>query len=138
MAQEKTYTGKVEVIDGDTFILEATRIRLYGVDAPDVRQTCRWPKLTVRCGVLAGDGLRDLTLGAVVTCVQRSVLADQTVVATCTAEGRDIARNMVHAGWALADVKQSGRYVPVEAKARAANRGLWRGVFVLPWKWRAE
>lgn len=59
------------------------------------------------------------------------------IVATCFDNyGFDINRNMVYTGWALAYRKYSTRYVGVEEKAKAAARGLWRGAFVPPWKWR--
>jgi endonuclease YncB( thermonuclease family) len=43
---------------------------------------------------------------------------------------------MMHTGWALADRHLSEKYVKIEDKAREANRGLWRGQFIPPWKWR--
>jgi endonuclease YncB( thermonuclease family) len=33
-------TGPVRVIDGDTLDLAGTRIPLWGIDAPETRQTC--------------------------------------------------------------------------------------------------
>jgi endonuclease YncB( thermonuclease family) len=33
-------TGPATVIDGDTIDIEGRRIRLYGIDAPESRQTC--------------------------------------------------------------------------------------------------
>ena len=33
--------GRASVIDGDTIEIHGTRIRLYGIDAPESRQTCR-------------------------------------------------------------------------------------------------
>ncbi len=58
------------------------------------------------------------------------------IVATCSADGFDIGANMVHTGWALAYRRYSKRYVAIEEKAKAANRGMWRGEFVPPWEWR--
>jgi len=128
--------GPVQVIDGDTLQFGDIQVRIYGIDAPDIRQICVWKSKAVRCGVLSGDALKDLIFGATVKCVKRSVLADKTVIATCTADDRDIGRNLVHTGWSLADARQSKRYVPVQEKARKAKRGLWRGPFVKPWDWK--
>lgn len=57
-------------------------------------------------------------------------------MATCTADGFDIGRNMVHTGWALADQSQSTVYIDVGDQARKAKRGLPKGEFAPPWAWR--
>ena len=45
--------GTATVIDGDTLRIGATTIRLYGIDAPEKRQTCRSANGTVwHCGLL--------------------------------------------------------------------------------------
>ena len=44
---------------------------------------------------------------------------------------------MAHTGWALAWPETGTIYVRVQQRAAAARRGLWRGEFVAPWRWRA-
>ena len=130
-------TGKAKVIDGDTIQINDTKIRIYGIDAPERKQTCAMPKnKIIRCGVTAGDAMRDLITGATVTCKQQGIDRYRRVVAICYADGRDIGQNMVHTGWAVAYRKYSKKYVTVENKARVAKRGMWRGEFVKPWEWR--
>ena len=34
-------TGKPGVVDGDTIHIGKTKIRLHGIDAPEMKQTCR-------------------------------------------------------------------------------------------------
>jgi endonuclease YncB( thermonuclease family) len=34
------FTGQASVIDGDTLEIYGRRIRLFGIDAPESRQTC--------------------------------------------------------------------------------------------------
>ena len=48
----------------------------------------------------------------------------------------DVGGWLVEQGWALAFRRYGKQYVPVEARARAARRGLWSGSFVPPWAWR--
>jgi hypothetical protein len=52
-------TGPARVIDGDTLDLAGTRIRLWGIDAPETRQTCEvgTGRLTNAGGPRAPGGL---------------------------------------------------------------------------------
>jgi len=44
-------TGQASVIDGDTIEIHGTRIRLWGIDAPESTQICRGENsLQYRCG----------------------------------------------------------------------------------------
>jgi endonuclease YncB( thermonuclease family) len=43
---------------------------------------------------------------------------------------------MVHTGWALALPVRGTVYAAVQEQAQKARRGLWRGDFIRPWKWR--
>ncbi len=129
-------TGKARVIDGHTVEVAGRRVRLHGIHAPALDQTCRWPGRTIDCGTLARLALMDLTAGTDVVCRPRDRDPDGPFVAVCFADGFDIGRNMVHTGWALAYRAQSTVYVDTEETARKAKRGMWRGTFVAPWDWR--
>src|SRR5712691_1182230 len=65
-----TLSGVARVIDGDTIILEETRIRLKGIDAPETDQICldakreRWT-----CGIEARDRLKEHIAGRELSCV---------------------------------------------------------------------
>lgn len=41
MAQSDDLTGQASIIDGDTLEIHGTRIRLWGIDAPESTQLCR-------------------------------------------------------------------------------------------------
>ncbi|MBT3701393.1 MAG: thermonuclease family protein [Alphaproteobacteria bacterium] len=129
--------GQARVVDGDTLVVGGKEITLYGIDAPELKQTCEFRKKTIRCGVLSSDALRDLITGArKVSCTDRGRDREGLRLGLCSADGFDIGRNMVHTGWALAWRRYSRMYIKVEEKAMAAKRGLWRGPFDKPWKWR--
>jgi len=50
--------GQASVIDGDTLEIHGTRIRLWGVDAPESSQLCRGDdSLQYRCGAKAANDL---------------------------------------------------------------------------------
>jgi endonuclease YncB( thermonuclease family) len=131
--------GQASVVDGDTLIVGGKEITLYGIDAPELKQTCKFRKKTIRCGVLSSDALRDLITGAKkITCTDRGRDREGFRLGLCSADGFDIGRNMVHTGWALAWRRYSHIYVKTEDKAKAAKRGLWRGPFEHPRDWRKK
>lgn len=137
-AQAVTVTpaSQVIVVDARTLELNGQQVRLSGIDAPDMGQTCRWGDKEIPCGRIARTALMDLVTAAEITCKNYRSTADGTRVATCFAGGFDIGANMVHTGWALAGPDAPPRYAKTENKARAARRGLWRGQFDPPDAWR--
>ncbi len=126
----------VTVIDGNTLEVAGARLRLHGIDAPDLDQPCRLRGRTQSCGVIARAALMDLTAGAVLDCEMRGRDAAGRTLATCTADGYDVAEGMVYTGWALALDGAPVRYQTVQNEAEAARRGLWLGQFTAPSEWR--
>lgn len=50
--------GRASVIDGDTIEMRGTRIRLWGIDAPEAAQLCRNDDSDLyRCGAKAANDL---------------------------------------------------------------------------------
>ena len=136
---KEAITGAPRIIDGDTIEVAGVRIRLFGIDAPEMAQACEWPNKTIPCGEMAKAALLDLTAGSDVSCDPIEKDRYGRIVAVCTTDdGYDISQNMVYTGWALAYRKYSKRYVPIEDDARATKRGLWKGKFQKPWDWRKD
>ncbi len=134
-------TGTPEIIDGDTLEVQGQTFRLYGIDAPELGQTCTIQGRAYDCGKIARTALLDLTAGVAVTC---RVLAAEPVAAAgaawpgrCFAQVFDLSVCMAYTGWAMAVRQVYERYVVFEARAQAKGRGLWKGRFVSPWAWRA-
>ena len=51
-------TGQTSIIDGDTLEIHGTRIRLWGIDAPESSQLCRDDEtLQYQCGAKAANEL---------------------------------------------------------------------------------
>lgn len=117
--------GPPEVIDGDTLEIAGQRIDLWGIDAPELGQQCMGQSRPFDCGEIARAALLDLIAGYDVVC-EPVETADDAIIATCTAGGFSINRNMVYTGWARTDRATSAPYLPVEQEAKAAQRGLWR------------
>ncbi len=135
-AQAQTVAeGPPEVIDGETVRIGGETFRLHGIDAPDLAQTCELRGRSYNCGRVSMTALMDLVAGVNIRCVPRSTSA-AAPTANCFATGYDLSEGMVHTGWALAMPRHGTKYARIEAKAKNAKRGLWKGKFTLPWEWR--
>lgn len=132
--------GLAAVSDGDTLRIGETRVRLYGIDAPEGKQTCERDGLPWLCGQESGKWLRELVAGQPLTCQPKNLDRYGRTVAICTLpDGRDVAQEAVSAGMALAYRKYGGAlYDAQEAQARADKRGLWAGAFKAPWDYRSH
>jgi endonuclease YncB( thermonuclease family) len=135
-AAAATLTGKANTVDGDTIKVGAIPVRLYGIDAPEGRQTCERDGQTYACGKHATKALADLIAGQPVQCeiVGRDDYA--RALGVCMVADIELNGTMVRKGWALAFSKYSDRYVADQDVAAAAKSGVWAGSFVKPWDWR--
>jgi len=129
-----------EVIDGDRFELEGQSIRLHGIDAFEIGQTCLDARgLPWRCGVVAKAALAERVQGNTLSCTVIDEDRFGAYVARCAApDGTDLAAYLVENGLALADRRASDAYVAKERSARAARAGAWEGAFMPPWEWRRQ
>ena len=136
-ADEPAVAGRASVIDGDTLEVQGRRIRLWGVDAPEGRQTCTRAGASYRCGQVAANQLDRHIAGRPVVCVQVGVNRYRRVVARCAVAGEDLGGWLVREGYAVRYPEYAGTaYLVEEAAARRARRGVWAGQFDLPWEWR--
>lgn len=125
--------GRARISDGDSFHLGAERIRLLGIDAPELDQTCtdpagaNWP-----CGGKAREVLAKLVSGKTLNCQPDGQDRFGRILATCSAGTTDLGSAMVAAGMAIS----ADAYDREEAAARAAGLGLWAGSFEQPRAWR--
>ena len=130
--------GTANVLDGDTLELGHLRIRLHGVDAPELDQTCGtadggdWP-----CGIAARDRLAALVEGAEVGCRPRERDAFGRVVARCFVNGDDLGARLVAEGLGWAYIRFSLAYAEAETDARDSGLGIWQGTAEAAWHYRA-
>ena len=133
----QTLSGPAEIIDGDSLSLSGISVRLFGIDAPEGKQTCNRSGAAWRCGEEAATQLRNLIGGNPIECRGRDIDTYGRTLAVCSVAGIEINRAMVEAGWATAFRKYSQDYVVEETRARAARRGIWTSEFQLPQDFRA-
>ena len=87
----------------------------------------------------SANALDSLLAGRPITCTQKDIDRYKRIVATCTANGEDIAGWMVRMGWAFDFPRYSkGYYAAAQAEATADHRGLWQGECEMPWEWRHD
>ncbi|MDO1560125.1 thermonuclease family protein [Brevundimonas sp. 2R-24] len=132
MIADLDVSGSAYVIDGDTLRIGDERIRLHGIDAPELRQTCG----PLACGAESRARLVAIIGRRPVNCTGRSRDRYRRIIATCRVAGRDIAGALVGEGWALAYVRYSRDYLTEETRARRQRLGMWTTEFVPPEDWR--
>ena len=129
-------SGQVYVVDGDSIKFGNTRVRLFGIDAPEIKQTCDIAGRSWNCGIEARRALVRAIDKYSVSCVEKDRDRYGRVVAVCLADGVNLNSFMVSEGWALAYRRYSRDYEHEESTARAGKLGLWQGRFTPPWDWR--
>jgi endonuclease YncB( thermonuclease family) len=126
--------GAAKVGDGDSLELAGERIRLRGIDAPELTQVCRAGSRDYPCGRMARDALGQLAGAGQVSCEGWERDRYGRLLALCSAGGVELNREQVALGWAVA----YGDYRREETSARAARRGMWAGEFERPSEWRVR
>jgi endonuclease YncB( thermonuclease family) len=131
--------GQASIIDGDTLEIHGTRIRLWGIDAPESDQLCRNEDGEhYRCGQKAANDIDAFLARHPVECVEVDRDQYRRAVAVCTVAGTDLADWLVRNGHALDWPKYSqGDYAAAQDEAKRAERSIWSGSFIEPWHYRA-
>jgi endonuclease YncB( thermonuclease family) len=136
------------VVDGDTLAWRpphcllstlgiaclGQRLRLYGVDAFERKQTCRdadgkaWS-----CGSVATARLQQLVDSPDFRCNVDAEFIDRHAreFSVCTANGVDVGKILVREGLAFA-YGRGAEYLSDENEAKQERRGAWAGSFVRP------
>ena len=142
------YSGSVKVIDGDTIELGGEKIRLHGIDAPEIKQVCRNKHDSpYMCGIIAKNYLIDLIRRRGVNeqkkvyCYYSERDKYKRIIGKCFigADSRyHINLSMVRTGNAVAYTKYSKDYLVDQDNAKIMGAGIWQGKFDLPEEWRKK
>lgn len=136
-ANAQTLVGQASTVDGDSLSVGGISVRLFGIDAPEGKQTCTRGGAEWACGEEAARQLGALVDGRQVVCRGRGTDDYGRTIAVCQAAGLELNRTMVQQGWAIAFRRYSSDYVADEERARAGKRGIWNSTFTIPVDWRA-
>ena len=140
--------GIPKIVDGDTLKINEYKIRLEGIDAPEIKQQCKKEKLKIssiigytfyknyNCGEVSKKNLDAKIFGSKIKCVSSGKDKYKRYLATCFKDRINLNRWMVRNGHAVAYRRYSKEYVPDEEFAKENKLGLWKGKFLNPEKWR--
>ena len=96
---------------------EQTKVRLFGIDAPELKQPY---------GKKSKQFLANLIAGEVVEVDENGKDRYKRTIGTIYLNGADINAQMVANGYAWAYRKFSKKYTAQESKAKSQRLGLWR------------
>lgn len=145
VAGTRVEAGKVvKVADGDTVTVAAHRggkvvVRLYGIDAPEVRHR---ETAGQAYGRQARQALKDLAFGRDVRVEVVDVDSHGRSVGIVFAGDVNVNLAMVSDGWAWAYRRHlfapyASEFIDAEREARARRLGLWRDANPMPpWEYR--
>ena len=118
-----------------------------GIDAPEKKQQCKKPWLTISflsfnkdypCGVISTDKLKKKINDKFIICEYTTKDRYKRYIAECFKEKTNLNAWMVRNGYAVAYRKYSKKYVSHENFAKKEKLGLWLGTFEMPWNWRSN
>ncbi len=116
----------IRVIDGDTFDVGASRVRLYGIDAPEGNQSCETQQGdTWACGAWVTETVRAQYQGRQARCAAVETDRYGRIVARCAVDGRDVGQDLVAQGLAFAYRRYAMDYDLTEKQAALSETGLW-------------
>jgi endonuclease YncB( thermonuclease family) len=131
-------TGNAQAKDGDSLTLNGTEVRLFGIDAPELNQSCGGNTGEYPCGREAREALRGLLRSKLINCKSLETDRYGRAVSVCWDGKLEINNEMVRQGWAIAYFRHATAYAKAQKEARAAKRGIWRGKFEMPENYRAR
>ena len=143
----KIISGIAKVIDGDTIRINKKKIRFFGIDAPEKKQKCQKPWITISfltfnkeylCGEFFTMKLEKKINNKFITCEWINKDKYKRYIAECFKNKKNINAWMVENGYALAYRKYSKKFVTQENIAKKEKLGLWIGSFEMPWEWRKK
>ena len=136
-SEKKSIFGKAIVIDGDTLRIRDNKIRLSGIDAPEIKQLCKnenelWP-----CGEASKNFLEKI-INSKILCNYIEIDRYKRILGNCFLNGIDLNKLMVKNGFAVAYTRYSKKYLPFEEYAKKNKLGIWIGEFMRPEEWRKK
>ena len=155
--------GKLRIVDGDSIVINNQKIRLWGIDAPEMKQICKNEfKKNYNCGIESKKSLERAILEKLpkpknlnvkyepnneVWCITKGKDRYKRILGICAVEHNDLLMPindftlnawMVRNGYAVAYNRYSKLFIEFEEEAKTNKNGVWRGEFERPEQWRRK
>lgn len=119
-------SNSVRVVDGDTVVIDNIKIRLQGIDAPELNQKCKFYQTNelYACGEEAKDFLITLIDNHTVKCLRKGIDRYGRVLAYCFVGDSNLNKEMIRSGNAVAYRKYDDSFVIDEIHARKEKKAF--------------
>lgn len=133
----KSVFAEYTAVDGDSIEYFGERIRLQGIDAPELYQKC-WNSSGEEyfCGLEALHFLQDKIKNKKISCeCEQKNDKYGRKLCECFAASENLNAEMVENGYAVS--YKTEKYLSAEKSASSAKKGIWQGKFMRPAIYRA-
>ena len=131
-----SFAENVQILDGDTIVLNGERIRFSGIDTPELKQTCLQDDKEIPCGIIAKTLLVEKIGSNTPKCITEGKDFYKRTLAECFVNGESLSKFLVRTGYAFAYRKYSTKFIEDEEFAKDNKLGMWAMTFQYPWDFR--
>ena len=119
----------------------------HGIDAPEKKQTCKKPYLTISvfsftksylCGQVSTNKLTKKINNQIIKCKIKDVDRYNRLIGECYKRNENLNSWLVSNGYAVVYRKYSKKYFSDEINAKNNKLGIWQGKFEMPWDFRRK
>lgn len=134
--QNSIKSKNIRVVDGDTLVLDNHKIRLLGIDAPEIKQKCSGKYY--KCGEIAKKALVDIIGTSEVKCSIGKKDKYKKILSYCSTKSKSFNYELIRLGLARAYMNENLLLALSEIKSRFNKVGIWSVGFYAPRDWRHE
>ena len=138
LLQTPSLAQTIKIVDGDTIHINKIKYRFHGIDAPEMKQTCKQNNQQIKCGVLARNALVKKIGNQNVRCKKITIDRYKRIIAECFVNDESLSKHLVRNGYAFAYRRYSKQFIEDENFAREQKLGLWQMQFEYPWNFRRK
>ena len=135
---QKLISGKAKIIDGDTIHIGSNKIRLHGIDAPELNQNCLFNDKVWNCGKESKKFLINFINNKKISCKLIDKDRYKRHIGICFKDKINLNKKIVQEGWAIAYRYYSKDFVDDENIAKINKLGIWKGDFEEPYLFRKK